>query len=139
MGIADSGINEFAAYGQSSVLSNLFGLATLIPTLALGARRMHDIGKSGWWQLGIILLLIVGFGLAIIGTVVAFVIGFDDDGNLGLNYRSGLVLILILAGLCALLVGMVWWIRWFVRKGDDGPNKYGPDPRQPTPHQPYKP
>ncbi len=22
-----------------------------IPGLALGSRRLHDIGKSGWWQL----------------------------------------------------------------------------------------
>jgi uncharacterized membrane protein YhaH (DUF805 family) len=24
---------------------------TLIPSLAIAARRLHDIGKSGWWQL----------------------------------------------------------------------------------------
>ena len=27
----------------------LFGLAVLIPGLALGTRRLHDINKSGWW------------------------------------------------------------------------------------------
>jgi len=32
-------------------LQNIFNLATFIPGLALGARRLHDIGKSGWWQL----------------------------------------------------------------------------------------
>lgn len=34
-----------------SYVGNLFSLATLIPSIAVGARRMHDIGKSGWWQL----------------------------------------------------------------------------------------
>ena len=29
----------------------LFALATLLPTLAVAARRLHDIDKSGWWQL----------------------------------------------------------------------------------------
>jgi len=29
----------------------LFGLATLIPGLALGVRRLHDVGKSGWMYL----------------------------------------------------------------------------------------
>ena len=33
----------------------------------------------------------------------------------------------------------VWVIVWTVRRSDDGPNKYGPDPRQATSQQPYKP
>ena len=40
-------------------LSSLLGLAFLLPNLAVGARRLHDIGKSGWWQL----LMITGIGL----------------------------------------------------------------------------
>ena len=43
---------------------NLVALALLLPGLAVGARRLHDVGRSGWWQLlymtgiGIILLLV---------------------------------------------------------------------------------
>ena len=33
------------------LLSGLFRLATLIPSMAVGARRLHDINRSGWWQL----------------------------------------------------------------------------------------
>ena len=33
------------------VLGGLFSLAMLVPTLAAGSRRLHDIGKSGWLQL----------------------------------------------------------------------------------------
>jgi len=33
------------------VLGGLFSLALLVPSLAVGARRLHDIGKSGWLQL----------------------------------------------------------------------------------------
>ena len=42
----------------------LVGVASWIPQLAVGARRLHDIGKSGWNQLwmltgvGVILLII---------------------------------------------------------------------------------
>ena len=36
---------------QNGLISGLFGLGVLIPSLALGARRLHDINKSGWWQL----------------------------------------------------------------------------------------
>ena len=46
-------------------LQSIFNLATLIPGLALGARRLHDIEKSGWWQL-LWLAIIVGWIILII-------------------------------------------------------------------------
>ncbi len=33
------------------ILTLLFNLAILIPSIAVGIRRMHDVGKSGWWLL----------------------------------------------------------------------------------------
>ena len=33
------------------ILSSLFGLAILCPMLGIGARRLHDTGKTGWFQL----------------------------------------------------------------------------------------
>ena len=33
------------------IIAMLVNLALLLPSLAVGARRMHDIGKSGWFQL----------------------------------------------------------------------------------------
>ena len=43
---------------STGVLSALVSLAFLIPSLSLAARRLHDIDKSGWWQLvGIIPLI----------------------------------------------------------------------------------
>ena len=35
----------------SEKLSALLSLATILPSLAVGARRLHDIDKSGWFQL----------------------------------------------------------------------------------------
>lgn len=35
----------------SEGLAGLFSLAILLPSIGLGARRLHDIGMSGWWQL----------------------------------------------------------------------------------------
>ncbi|WP_289663740.1 DUF805 domain-containing protein [Flavobacterium panacagri] len=34
-----------------AMLANLFTLAVLIPSIAVGVRRMHDVGKSGWFIL----------------------------------------------------------------------------------------
>lgn len=41
-------------------LSLLFSLAIFLPSLAVGVRRLHDIDKSGWWLL-LILLPLIGF------------------------------------------------------------------------------
>tara|TARA_Y100001958_G_C20903890_1_gene324873 strand:+ start:117 stop:488 length:372 start_codon:yes stop_codon:yes gene_type:complete len=49
------------AYGPTNII---FNVITFLPYLAVGARRLHDINRSGWWQLitltliGIILLII---------------------------------------------------------------------------------
>jgi uncharacterized membrane protein YhaH (DUF805 family) len=61
-------------------LSWLFNLALLLPTLAVTARRLHDRGHSGWWQmLDVPLLVIATFELreplivALIGIMVGMV------------------------------------------------------------------
>ena len=41
------------------VLEVVVGLAVLIPSLAVGVRRLHDVGQSGWWLL-IALIPLVG-------------------------------------------------------------------------------
>lgn len=39
-------------------LSFLLGLALILPNIAVGVRRLHDIDKSGWWiLLGLIPIL----------------------------------------------------------------------------------
>lgn len=46
--------------GESyGVLSGLYTLAVLIPSLAVSVRRLHDTGRSGWWLL-IALIPILG-------------------------------------------------------------------------------
>jgi len=33
----------------ANVVSIVYSLAILIPSIAVGVRRMHDTGRSGWW------------------------------------------------------------------------------------------
>jgi uncharacterized membrane protein YhaH (DUF805 family) len=35
----------------SDMLSNIYAFATLVPSIAVAIRRMHDVGKSGWYLL----------------------------------------------------------------------------------------
>ena len=39
-------------------INGLVALGLLLPALAVGSRRLHDIGKSCWWQL--IMLTVIG-------------------------------------------------------------------------------
>ena len=44
-------LEPFGEMKESGVLSLLFLLGTLVQSLSLTARRLHDRGHSGWWQL----------------------------------------------------------------------------------------
>ena len=54
---------SLALTAMSPMIGNVFSLAVLLPQLAVGARRLHDTGKSGWWQL---LLLVPVAGLIVL-------------------------------------------------------------------------
>jgi uncharacterized membrane protein YhaH (DUF805 family) len=49
----------------SENLGSLFSLATLLPSIAVGARRLHDTDRSGWWQL-VGIIPIIGWILMIV-------------------------------------------------------------------------
>lgn len=51
--------------GFFNIISSIVALALLVPSLAVGARRLHDIGKSGWLQL-FFFLPIIGWILLIV-------------------------------------------------------------------------
>ena len=46
-------------------LSSAFSLATLLPSIAVGARRLHDTDRSGWLQL-LLFIPLVGWILLVI-------------------------------------------------------------------------
>jgi len=43
----------------SDIVSGLFSLGILLPSIAAAARRLHDTNRSGWWQL-IALIPVIG-------------------------------------------------------------------------------
>ena len=68
IGIADAQGNN--------LLSTIYGLAVMIPSIAVGIRRLHDTDRSGWWLL-IALVPCVGGIILLVFAV--------QEGNVGEN------------------------------------------------------
>ena len=58
------------------LLSGLYALAVLVPSIAISVRRLHDINKSAWWILWSLLPIIGGLVL-----LVLFVRKGDEAAN----------------------------------------------------------
>lgn len=58
------------------ILGLIYSLAVLIPSIAVGIRRLHDTGRSGWW-------LLISF-VPLIGAIVLIVF-FVLDSQPGEN------------------------------------------------------
>ena len=43
--------NAIAPNATTGVIGAIFSLGTIVPSIAVGVRRMHDVGKSGWYLL----------------------------------------------------------------------------------------
>lgn len=57
--------SDSAGLSAGGLPSNLWSLAILIPSLAVGSRRLHDTNRSGWWLL-IGLVPLVGWVILIV-------------------------------------------------------------------------
>lgn len=60
----------------SSIISGLWSLATLLPSLAVGVRRLHDTNRSGWFLL-LALIPLVG--------AIILIVFFAQDSTTGEN------------------------------------------------------
>ena len=80
----DSLLGTFSSAQNIGLLSGIYSLAVLIPTLAVTIRRLHDIDRSGWW----ILINLV----PLIGTIVLLVFALMDgtpgDNRYGPNPKG---------------------------------------------------
>lgn len=70
-------------YLGTLVLAFVFNLVLFIPSISIAARRLHDMSRSGWWQLIIF--------LPIIGAIVLLVFLVQDshgDNEFGANPKG---------------------------------------------------
>ncbi|GHJ36635.1 DUF805 domain-containing protein [Streptomyces sp. TS71-3] len=61
---------------QTRVPDTIYGLAAIVPSLAVGCRRLHDTDRSGWWQL-LNLIPVLGW--------IAVIVLMAQDGTHGAN------------------------------------------------------
>jgi uncharacterized membrane protein YhaH (DUF805 family) len=92
--------------GIIGIVILLTWLLLLIPSIAVGVRRLHDIDRTGWW-------LMAGYGPYILSIVLAMA---------GSDQLATIVNLLSLVGFVVLLV-------FAVMPGTRGPNRFGPDPK----------
>ena len=56
--LIDTFVGTYDTLRGVGLLSGLYSLGMLLPSLAVGVRRLHDIGRTGWWLLiGIVPLI----------------------------------------------------------------------------------
>jgi uncharacterized membrane protein YhaH (DUF805 family) len=64
-----------------NLLTGIYGLLTILPSLAVGARRLHDSGRSGWW----LLLCLIPFIGAIILLIFFCLDSEEGENRFGAN------------------------------------------------------
>ena len=98
------------AVNPISLIYLVYLMVIFIPSLAVGVRRLHDIGKSGWYLAGALILAVI----------LAFAIG------LAIAFKSNVVAIVSMPLFMILL--LVFYIVPML-KGQPGENKWGPNPK----------
>lgn len=72
----DTSLGWVSANGDFGLLSSVATLFFLIPAVSVATRRLHDIGKSGWWQL-LVLIPLLG--------ILMLIYWWTQDGQAGTN------------------------------------------------------
>ena len=113
----------------ADVLSSIWGLAVLIPTLAIGCRRFHDAGKSGKLYAA---LMIAGYVCGIVACI-PLAGAFKDLTNPALAHSAAVDAVsspLFWIGmLLSIVVGIITLI--YLVKPSAPDNQYGPNPHGP--------
>ena len=71
LAVIDGVAGTFMAEVGIGLLGGIYTLAVLIPSIAVGVRRLHDTDRSGWW-------LLIAL-IPIIGAIVLFVFVVRDS------------------------------------------------------------
>ncbi|MGX3066346.1 DUF805 domain-containing protein [Ursidibacter arcticus] len=102
-------------------ISFIYGILTFFVSLSLTARRLHDLGRSGWWQLVIYLL-----PLLLLGTTFVF-LPILEEGT-----PSTPIIAINIMTLATVLIYIIFFLILFFKDGQKQANKYGESPKYPS-------
>ncbi|MFK7764855.1 MAG: DUF805 domain-containing protein [Roseobacter sp.] len=106
-------------------LAGIFSLATFIPLLAAGWRRMHDSGRTGFHLLYPLIAMI---GLS---TFVGLVGGFEQlTANGTASLFQGVFGLIIALAFIVIIISPFIVLWWLIRPSQPGQNQYGPNPHE---------
>jgi len=118
----------------NTVLNLVVSVVTLWIGLAAGAKRLHDLNKSGAWLILffggpiVLFILFLIFALASVGTAAL------SSGGSDLSTEALVAMIMQVGGIGLIFVVLwlalaIWALVWLgCLRGTVGPNRYGPDP-----------
>lgn len=113
-----SNMGSFLAFLGSYILwltpLAIFFFATIVPMWAVGTRRLHDRGFSGWW-------IALSFAVSVAYNSFKVFTPFSDS-----TFFSALTILLAFASFGL----QIFLIVQFVLDGEPGANKYGENPKE---------
>lgn len=115
----------------SQLVGGLLSLALLLPSLAVGARRLHDIDRTGWWMLAPLVPLLPTLATAGVMGAGGVIGAATGSGTLAALGAGGATVALAIGGIATAAVAILLFV-WYCTKGTAGPNRFGDDPLAPA-------
>lgn len=118
--------------GLIPIIGSIIGIALIYPQIAVQVKRLHDMGRSGWWVIAPFvanLALMVVFFITMFGNFAMNAQALENEDPAAMmavfGSMGGIVLLFLVINL--------GWLLWIgIVDSQLGRNKYGPNPKNPV-------
>ncbi len=113
-------------------LFQLVNLGLLLPTLAVTVRRLHDIGRTGWWVIMpmVVAMVTVMLAMIFVGTQIFAMAGHTDNMS---DAEGAAFAFKMLGAVCLcfipIVIAEIVMLVFYVTEGERKTNRFGPDPK----------